>query len=146
MDLTKLDPQWVIGQGIAVFVCVILCSLLMLVVGWLLRIIVRELRVLQREMAAARQTQLETTGKLIGAIRWLGELIRDALNIAPPASPEEGFHAHRRKSDAAGRPAPRAAAPPPAAPGGAWKSTTPTPKAINPEDLGGEPTIPDPFE
>lgn len=109
MDLSKLDPQWVLAQGIAVFVCVILCSLLMVVVGWLLRVIVKELRALQvAQMEASKKYEINT-GQLIGAIRWLGEQIRAALKIAPPASPGEGFGEtkHRRsgedKSHAHGR-------------------------------------------
>lgn len=114
MDFSKLDPQWVLGQGIAVFVCVVLCGLVML----MMRVIVRELR-------AMRDAQIETTGKLIGAIRWLGEQVRVALKLPPPGSPDEGFHAHRRKNDT------------PVAPGRKPTSPTPTPSPhpIAPEEL-----------
>lgn len=124
MDYSKLDPQWVLAQGIAVFVCVVLCCLLSTMVAFLLRVIIRELRALQKaqeEMAAAH---VEAIGKLIGAIRWLGELVRIKIGIDPPASPDEGFQ--RRKTDlkTPGKRVPTTPTP------------TPTPKPINPNDLG----------
>lgn len=128
MDMSKLDPQWVLAQGIAVFVCVILCCLLSTMVALLLRVIIRELRLLQKAQETMATSHVEAIGKLIGAIRWLGELVRSKLGVLPPENPEEGFQ--RRKTDFKSPAAPLAP--------GARRVTstpTPTPKPINPNDL-----------
>lgn len=137
IDLSKIDAQWLVGQGIAVFLCVALFGLVML----MMRVIVRELKSLQLGVQEASRVHILEIGKLIGAIRWLGETVRKAMNIAPPKSPNEGFGvSERRTRGNANAPGHRATT----------SSPTPTPAPLSPEDLeafmSGDESTEDPKE
>jgi hypothetical protein len=85
------DFKWLLGQGVAVFFAVVLLAMFwklgMLFMGMFQRLIAK--------VEAMHVEQVKSSGQLVGAFRWLSEVIRKKLNVDPPVSPSEGFEHHR---------------------------------------------------
>lgn len=156
MDFSKLDPNKVLESGIAVFIAVCLMILLSGFFALFLRAVLAELKkqtetlkLLGAQLGQDRLGNEKRYGKLAGAIRWLGDLVRRALNLPPAKSPENGFTHHR--DDETGEHH-RRAGEIPKTPGEPPKASnpTPTPRPIDPHeldfDIQGGAVDPEPFK